>query len=85
MKKIILTIVFILSISKIFAQRINEKIIYKSANPFSFHDIITNLNNQEEQEVYGNLVIPYNELDSIKKYPLIIGVAEINYQKKNIG
>ena len=53
---------------------INEEIItFNSFNPFSFKDIITNLENQEEQKVYGILNFPNNNLD--KKHPLIIGVA----------
>ena len=70
-----LIIIFILIITKLFSQNIHEKITFKSANPFSFNDIITDLNNQDEQEVYGNLIIPYNESDSSKKYSLVIGVA----------
>ena len=51
-----------------------ERINFTSANPFSFRDIITNLENQESQDVYGILRFPDN-YDSNKKYPLIIGVA----------
>jgi len=56
-------------------QIINEKIIFQSANPFSFHDVITDLKSQEKQEVYGNLVIPFDSLNPNKKYPLVLGVA----------
>jgi len=52
-----------------------EKLTFKSANPFSFYDIISNLKNQEEQEVNGILTIPSNESDTLKQYPLVIGVA----------
>ena len=51
-----------------------EIIKFESANPFSFKDIITNLDNQEKQEVFGILTLPEN-YDSNKKYPLVIGVA----------
>ena len=57
------------------SQNLVEKITFQSANPFSFHDVITDLENQEKQEVYGNLVIPYDSLNPDKKYPLVLGVA----------
>ena len=57
------------------SQNLVEKIAFQSANPFSFHDVITDLENQEKQEVYGNLVIPYDSLNPDKKYPLVLGVA----------
>ena len=57
------------------SQKIIQTLSFKSANPFSFYDIITNLKNQEEQEVKGILTIPVNGTDSLKKYPLVIGVA----------
>ena len=46
---------------------------FVSANPFSFKDIITDLDNQEEQIVSGILKFPSNS--NKQKYPLIIGVA----------
>jgi dienelactone hydrolase len=49
-----------------------EVLEFKSANPFSFKDIITNLDNQEEQVVTGILTIPENVTGKI---PLVIGVA----------
>ena len=51
MKKIYL--IFLLNFFAYFlhSQKITEKITFKSANPFSFYDVITNLKNQEEQEV----------------------------------
>ena len=52
-----------------------EKIIFQSANPFALSDIINNLENQTEQEVYGKLTIPKDSINSNKKYPLVIGVA----------
>ena len=52
----------------------NEIIEFTSANPFSFRDIITNLKNQENQDVFGILRFPDN-FDPNQKYPLIIGVA----------
>ena len=75
MKKIY--IIFLLNFFAYFlhSQKITEKITFKSANPFSFYDVITNLKNQEEQEVKGILTIPVNETDPLKKYPLVIGVA----------
>ena len=52
-----------------------EKIIFESANPFAFSDIIINLENQQEQEVFGKLTFPGESIDMKKKFPLIIGVA----------
>tara|TARA_B110000495_G_C23001532_1_gene591141 strand:- start:856 stop:1806 length:951 start_codon:yes stop_codon:yes gene_type:complete len=54
-----------------------EKLQFFSKNPFSFKDIITNLNNQEDQIVYGILKMPddWNENDIC---PLIIAVAGSN-------
>ena len=52
-----------------------EKIVFKSANPFALSDIITDLENQKEQEVFGKLTFPDDSFDKEKKYPLIIGVA----------
>ena len=52
-----------------------EKIIFQSANPFALSEIINNLDNQTEQEVYGKLTIPKDSINSDKKYPLVIGVA----------
>jgi len=64
-------LISILFISFIFS---TEKITFISSNPFSFQDIITNLDNQESQEVFGILAFPDNYSKN-KKYPLIIGVA----------
>ena len=50
-----------------------EKISFKSADPFSFRDIILYLEEQTEREVTGVLRFPKGE--SKKQYPLIIGVA----------
>ena len=52
----------------------NELIYFESANPFSFEEIITDLDNQERQEVFGKLTLPKN-FDKNSKYPLIIGIA----------
>ena len=49
-----------------------ELIYFNSANPFSFKDIIKNLDDQEKQIAYGVLNIPEN---STLPVPLIIGVA----------
>ena len=37
-----------------------DTIYFKSANPFSFKDVITNLESQDKQEVYGILKFPNN-------------------------
>ena len=65
---------FCFNIFSVNAQKI-EKITFKSANPFALSDIIKDLENQEEQEVYGELVIPLDSLNEEKKFPLVIGVA----------
>ena len=70
----LLIILFCLNIFNISAQKI-EKISFKSANPFALSDIITDLENQDKQDVYGELVIPIDSFDQEKKYPLVIGVA----------
>jgi len=57
------------------AQNKKEIIHFESANPFSLSDIITDLENQEKQEVFGQLITPVDSLNPDKKYPLIIGVA----------
>ena len=53
---------------------IQDTITFISANPFSFKDIIIDLDNQDEQEVFGVLTLP-PQIDEGKKIPLIIGVA----------
>jgi len=54
---------------------ISEKITFTSHNPFSFSDVINGYDKLENQEVFGNLVIPSDSLNPNKKFPLIIGVA----------
>lgn len=75
MKKLYLLIPFYLLVCNVQSQFAIEKINFESANPYSFNDIITDLDKQEKQEVFGELVIPKDSIDSEKKYPLIIGVA----------
>ena len=71
MKKILLVLIF----SQIIAQEaLNETIIFESRNPFSFEEIITDLDNQEKQTIFGILTFPDN-FDKESKYPIIIGVA----------
>ena len=75
MKKLLFSISYFIISINIYSQNTVEKISFQSANPFSFNDVITNLDNQEKQDVYGNLFIPYDSLNPSKKYPLVIGVA----------
>ena len=75
MKKLLFIVFYFIISINLYSQYTVEKISFQSANPFSFNDVITNLENQEKQEVYGNLFIPDDTLNSQKKYPLIIGVA----------
>ena len=51
-----------------------DTLSFVSANPFSFKDIITDLDNQDKQEVFGVLTLP-NQIEEFEKVPLIIGVA----------
>jgi len=67
--------IFIVMLSFVIAQETNqETITFNSANPFSFEEIIMDLENQEAQEVFGILTLP-NNYNPDEKYPLIIGVA----------
>jgi len=67
--------IFIVMLSFVIAQETNqETITFNSANPFSFEEIIMDLDNQEVQEVFGILTLP-NNYNPDEKYPLIIGVA----------
>ena len=75
MKKLYLLIAFCLLVFNLQAQFTIEKIHFESANPYSFNDIIIDLENQEKQKVFGELVIPQDSIGDGKKYPLIIGVA----------
>ncbi len=50
-----------------------EKITFTSANPFSFFHVITDIENQESQDVFGILRMPENV--EHKNLPLVIGVA----------
>ena len=71
MKKLLM----ILTCSLLMAQESkNETIVFESANPFSFEEIIIDLDSQEKQTVSGILGFPA-DFDAEKKYPLIIGVA----------
>ena len=71
MKKILLVLIF----SQIIGQEaLNETIIFESRNPFSFEEVITDLDNQEIQIVSGILGFP-SDFNAEKKYPLIVGVA----------
>ena len=70
----LLIIIFSLTFSNVNAQK-TERIVFKSANPFALSDIITDLENQQKQEVFGKLTFPHDSLGKEEKYPLIIGVA----------
>ena len=50
-----------------------ETITFTSANPFGFNDVLSALDQQEPQEVYGILKMP-DQMGN-KKVPLVIGVA----------
>ena len=61
-------IVFLLIFYNANAQK-TEMIVFKSANPFALSDIITDLENQQEQEVFGKLTFPNDSFD-VKKNTL---------------
>ena len=69
-----LTIFFFLTASLGWSQIIKEKIVFTSSNPYSFSEIISK-SNSTKQEVFGQLTVPLDTINPIKKYPLIIGVA----------
>ena len=71
----ILFVTLLLFQLNIYAQFQKEVIHFESANPFSLSDIITDLDSQEKQQVFGQLTIPIDSLNPDRKYPLIIGVA----------
>ena len=67
----------VVSNTDIIEDSLTQKIYFDSANPFSFKDIITNLDNQPPQKIFGVLKMPtrFNEKN---KYPVIIAVAGSN-------
>ena len=69
--KFSLIITFLITSS--FAQQKGESIEFISANPFSFYHVITDLENQEPQKVFGILRFPENS--EWKNLPLVLGVA----------
>ncbi len=73
--KNIILIMFLIFSTLSYSQFLKEEIIFNSANPFSFHDIIHNLKNQKKQIVSGELTTPHDINQPNKKYPLIVGVA----------
>ena len=75
MNKLYLLFAFCLIYTCVCSQNTVEKIHFESANPYSFNDVITDLDSQEKQSVFGELVIPNDTIDDGRKYPLVIGVA----------
>ena len=72
MKKILLLLIF----SQIIAQEaLNETIVFESRNPFSFEEVITDLDNQETQIVTGTLGFPA-DFDTEKNTLLLLGLLE---------
>jgi hypothetical protein len=47
---------------------ISERVTFTSHNPFSFSDVINSYDKLKKQEVFGNLVIPYDSLNPNKKF-----------------
>ena len=54
-----------------------DTIFFQSGNPFSFKDIIKDVEGQVKQEVFGILKMP-SQFDHAQEYPLIIAVAGSN-------
>ena len=61
---------------KTYAQK-TEKIIFQSANPFALSDIINNLENQTEQEVFGKLTFPKDSINLNKKFLWLLELLEV--------
>ncbi len=73
---IIVKVFFLFLISPFFLLS-QEKFFFDSANPFSFKDIIVNLDNQKHQRVFGILKMPI-DFNTQNQYPLVIAVAGSN-------
>jgi len=67
----------VVSNTDIIKDSLTQKIYFDSANPFSFKDIITNLDNQLSQKIFGVLKMP-TRFNKKNKYPVIIAVAGSN-------
>ena len=65
---------FLFCLGSVTAAELNdgEQIEFKSANPFSFYHIITDLDHQPVQDTYGILRFPENSQQ--ETFPLVIGV-----------
>ena len=75
LSKNLLVLIFFFGGFNFYGQLKIEKIQFESANPYSFNDIITDLDNQEKQTVFGKLTVPLDSVNKNKKLPLVIGVA----------
>ena len=63
---------FLFCINYVLSNINGERVTFKSANPFSFYHIITNLKNEIDQDVYGTLRFPDNlNQDNL---PMILGI-----------
>jgi len=70
MKHYLLALLGLISLSS----KAQEEIIrFESANPYTFNDVMTDLEDQETQEVFGVLRFP--EVSSGEKLPVVLGVA----------
>ena len=73
MKKILLLLIF----SQIIAQEtLNESIVFESRNPFSYEEVITDLDNQEIQIVSGILGFPLDLMQK-KNTPLLLELQAV--------
>ena len=78
--KYLMLLIFIPTI--LWSQNYKEEIVFNSANPYTFNEILES-SKVPEQKVFGQLVIPKDTLNKNKKYPLVIGVAGSEGWKKH--
>ena len=54
------SLILLIWLSLLFSSNVDEseRVVFKSANPFSFYHIVTELEAQEEQDAYGILRMP---------------------------
>ena len=68
-------LILLIWLSLLFSDNVeeSERVDFKSANPFSFYHIVTELEEQEEQDAYGILRMP-EQHNSALPVPLVMGV-----------
>ena len=68
-------LILLIWLSLLFSDNVeeSERVDFKSANPFSFYHIVTELEEQEEQDAYGILRMPEQHNPALP-VPLVMGV-----------